>query len=92
MRVCIFCGVVSILIFQQKFFEFDQVQKNTKSEELPLNNKVSDEITLEGEEQLNNNVNEEVAEIVAEDQQFRLTEEPEKDISADTSEIKNHNQ
>ncbi len=99
---CIFCGVVSILVFQQKFFEFDHAQKAMEVNEDTINNEIADseeasgetlEETLKEEENLNNEVNEEVTEIVAEDQQFRLTEEPSKDISDDTnSEVENKNQ
>jgi len=99
---CIFCGVVSILVFQQKFFEFDHAQKTMEVNEDTINNEIADseeasgetlEETLKEEENLNNEVNEEVTEIVAEDQQFRLTEEPSKDISDDTnSEVENKNQ
>ncbi len=99
---CIFCGVVSILVFQQKFFEFDHAQKTMEANEDTINNEIADseeasgetlEEALKEEENLNNEVNEEVTEIVAEDQQFRLTEEPSKDISDDTnSEVENKNQ
>lgn len=99
---CIFCGVVSILVFQQKFFEFDHAQKTMEANEDIINNEIADseeasgetlEKALKEEENLNNEVNEEVTEIVAEDQQFRLTEEPSKDISDDTnSEVENKNQ
>ncbi len=98
---CIFCGVVSILIFQQRFFEFDHVQKSTiiheesLSDETASNDEVSSETleeSLEAEEKLNDEINEEVTEIVAEDQQFRLTEEPSKDISEDNSEVETKNQ
>ena len=99
---CIFCGVVSILVFQQKFFEFDHAQKAMEVNEDTINNEIADseeasgetlEEALKEEENLNNEVNEEVTEIIAEDQQFRLTEEPSKDISDDTnSEVENKNQ
>ncbi len=99
---CIFCGVVSILVFQQKFFEFDHAQKTMEANEDTINNEIADseeasgetlEEALKEEENLNNEVNEEVTEIIAEDQQFRLTEEPSKDISDDTnSEVENKNQ
>jgi len=99
---CIFCGVVSILVFQQRFFEFDHAQKAMEVNEDTINNEIADseeasgetlEEALKEEENLNNEVNEEVTEIVAEDQQFRLTEEPSKDISDDTnSEVENKNQ
>ena len=97
---CIFCGVVSILIFQQRFFEFDHVQKSTIIEEESVNDETvsNEEIssetleeTLEAEEKLNEEINEEVTEIVAEDQQFRLTEEPSKDISEDNSDVETKN-
>jgi signal peptidase II len=100
---CIFCGVVSILIFQQRFFEFDHVQKSTVIEEESvnsLNNETASidnvsgetlEETLAAEEKLNDEINEEVTEIVAEDQQFRLTEEPSKEINEDNSEVENKN-
>lgn len=97
---CIFCGVVSILIFQQKFFEFDQAQKlaevkdeNETQEEansIETQTEILEE-TLKIEEKLNDEINEEVNEIVAEDQQFRLTEEPTKDISAENSEVETKN-
>lgn len=97
---CIFCGVVSILIFQQRFFEFDHVQKSTVIKEESVNDETASiddvsgvtlEETLEEEEKLNDEINEEVTEIIAEDQQFRLTEESSKDISEDTSEVENKN-
>ncbi|CAH0995681.1 Lipoprotein signal peptidase [Emticicia aquatica] len=77
---CIFCGVVSILIFQQKFFEFEAKHKQ-------INNisEISAEEELKSEENLANEMNEEVAEIVEEDNQFRLTEDSSKEISDEDS-------
>jgi signal peptidase II len=97
---CIFCGVVSILIFQQKFFEFDNVQKPITLEAKNTNDDISSndatfeetlEETLEAEEKLNNEINEDVTEIVAEDQQFRLTKETLKNISEVNPELKTKN-
>jgi signal peptidase II len=87
---CIFCGVVSILIFQQKFFESDDQRHLIRLGENET--EVSDEVeyeALETEEALNNEVNEEVSEMVEEDNQFRLTEESSKDISNENTEISN---
>lgn len=85
---CIFCGVVSILIFQQKFFEFDNLKTHAIESEIEENQEESNEkayAELENAEILNHEINEEVSEIVEEDNQFRLTEEPSKDISDDES-------
>jgi signal peptidase II len=85
---CIFCGVVSILIFQRSFFEFE-------AEKRPFQQNILDEETnyeaLVAEESLNNEINEEVTEIVEEDNQYRLTEEPAKDITDNDSEYSNKN-
>lgn len=97
---CIFCGVVSILIFQQRFFEFDNVQKPTTIEEENKNDEILGHIeisnetlaeTLEVEEKLNDEINEEVNEIVIEDQQFRLTEETSKNISEENPDLETKN-
>jgi len=97
---CIFCGVVSILIFQQKFFEFDNVQKPITIEAENTNDDISSndatlgenfEETLEAEEKLNDEINEDVTEIVAEDQQFRLTKETLKNISEVNPDLKTKN-
>ena len=83
---CIFCGVASILIFQQKFFEFDNLKTHVIEGEIEENEEESNEkayTELENAEILNHEINEEVSEIVEEDNQFRLTEEPSKDISDD---------
>ena len=97
---CIFCGVVSILIFQQKFFEFDNVQKPIIIETENTNDDISSndatlgenfEETLEAEEKLNDEINEDVTEIVAEDQQFRLTKETLKNISEVNPDLKTKN-
>jgi len=97
---CIFCGVVSILIFQQRFFEFDNVQKHITIERENTNDDISSndatlsetfEETLKAEEKLNDEINEDVTEIVAEDQQFRLKEETLKNISEVNSDLKTKN-
>ncbi len=97
---CIFCGVVSILIFQQKFFEFDNVQKPIIIETENTNDDISSndatlgenfEETLEAEEKLNDEINEDVTEIVAEDQQFRSTKETLKNISEVNPDLKTKN-
>ena len=97
---CIFCGVVSILIFQQKFFEFDNVQKPITIEAENTNDDISSndatlgenfEETLEAEEKLNDEINEDVTEIVAEDQQFRSTKETLKNISEVNPDLKTKN-
>ncbi|AFK04421.1 Lipoprotein signal peptidase [Emticicia oligotrophica DSM 17448] len=95
---CIFCGVVSILVFQQKFFEHDHSAKSYASttnqpiEEVKEESAEAIRENLEAEETLNEELNQEVAEIVAEDQQYRLTEEPKNDISEDNAETPNQNQ
>jgi signal peptidase II len=97
---CIFCGVVSILIFQQRFFEFDNVQKHITIERENTNDDISSndatlsetfEETLKAEEKLNDEINEDVTEIVAEDQQFRLKEETLKNISEVNPDLKTKN-
>ena len=97
---CIFCGVVSILIFQQRFFEFDNVQKPIAIERENTNDDISSndatlsetfKKTLEAEEKLNDEINEDVTEIVAEDQQFKLKEETSKNISEVNSDLKTKN-
>ena len=97
---CIFCGVVSILIFQQRFFEFDNVQKHITIERENTNDDISSndatlsetfKKTLEAEEKLNDEINEDVTEIVAEDQQFKLKEETSKNISEVNSDLKTKN-
>ena len=97
---CIFCGVVSILIFQQRFFEFDNVQKHITIERENTNDDISSndatlsetfEETLKAEEKLNDEINEDVTEIVAEDQQFKLKEETSKNISEVNSDLKTKN-
>ena len=97
---CIFCGVVSILIFQQRFFEFDNIPKPIAIEAANINHQVlgNNEIpgetlaeTLEVEEKMNVEINEEVTEIVAEDQQFRLTEETSKNISEENPDLETKN-
>jgi signal peptidase II len=85
---CIFCGVVSILIFQRSFFEFEGEKRIFKQ------NSVEEETNYEAllaEESLNNEINNDVAEIVEEDNQYRLTEEPTKDITDNDSEYPNKN-
>jgi signal peptidase II len=87
---CIFCGVVSILIFQQRFFEFDNTKKQPLESEILENEEESNEkayAALENAEILNHEINEEVSEIVEEDNQYRLTEETSKDINDDESGI-----
>ena len=82
---CIFCGVVSILIFQRRFFEFEEKRKFQQ-------NSIEEETNYEAlvdEEALNNEINEDVSNIVDEDNQYRLTEEPAKDISDNDSELLN---
>ena len=82
---CIFCGVVSILIFQRRFFEFEEKRKFQQ-------NSIDEETNYEAlvdEEALNNEINEDVSNIVDEDNQYRLTEEPAKDISDNDSELLN---
>ncbi len=97
---CIFCGVVSILIFQQRFFEFDNVQKPIAIERENTNDDISSndatlsetfKKTLEAEEKLNDEINEDLTEIVAEDQQFKLKEETSKNISEVNSDLKTKN-
>jgi len=97
---CIFCGVVSILIFQQRFFEFDNVQKPIAIERENTNDDISSndatlsetfKKTLEAEEKLNDEINEDVTEIVAEDQQFKLKEETSKNISEVNPDLKTKN-
>jgi signal peptidase II len=97
---CIFCGVVSILIFQQRFFEFDNVQKTIAIERENTNDDISSndatlsetfKKTLEAEEKMNDEINEDVTEIVAEDQQFKLKEETSKNISEVNSDLKTKN-
>ena len=97
---CIFCGVVSILIFQQRFFEFDNVQKPIAIERENTNDDISSndatlsetfKKTLEAEEKMNDEINEDVTEIVAEDQQFKLKEETSKNISEVNSDLKTKN-
>jgi signal peptidase II len=89
---CIFCGVVSILIFQRSFFEFEELRHPIK---IGGNNNEIDQQTnyeaLVAEESLNNEINEDISEIVEEDNQYRLTEEPTKDISDNDSEFINKN-
>jgi len=98
---CIFCGVVSILIFQQRFFEFDNIQKPTVLKEDNINDEVSEDTviadktfqeTSESEAILNMVINDEITEILTEDQQFRLTEEKFKDIGENNSEVNTKNQ
>lgn len=82
---CIFCGVVSILLFQQSFFEFDK-QQNTKT----VDGETEQPETyadLENDEIVLHEVNEETSEIVEEDSQFRLSEDPTKDISKDETDF-----
>jgi signal peptidase II len=85
---CIFCGVVSILIFQRTFFEFEGEKRHSHPHEV---NEETDYEALVEEETLNNEINEDVSEIVEEDNQYRLTEEPAKDISDSDSEYPNKN-
>jgi signal peptidase II len=85
---CIFCGVVSILIFQRTFFEFEGEKRLSHPHEV---NEETDYEALVEEETLNNEINEDVSEIVEEDNQYRLTEEPAKDISDSDSEYPNKN-
>lgn len=88
---CIFCGVVSILIFQQRFFEFDNVKKQAENQ---INDDYLTETSaesLENQEILSKELNEEVSEITNEDGQFRLTEESVKKDNEDSIEISTKN-
>jgi signal peptidase II len=82
---CIFCGVVSILIFQRSFFEFEVEKRKPNSIEMNVSEEPIEDEFVENETDVV------TAEIEEEDNQYRLTEEPTKDISDNDLEYPNKN-
>ena len=86
---CIFCGVVSILIFQRRFFEFE-----TEKRQFQENITEQDDV-LEGENVENSNPANEIetvtTAIAEEDNQYRLTEEAIKDQTDNDLDYPNKN-
>ncbi len=82
---CIFCGVVSILIFQRRFFEFEGEKRKPHHEVINISEEPIEDEFVENE------TDAVTAEIVEEDNQYRLTEEPAKDINENDLEYPNKN-
>lgn len=82
---CIFCGVVSILIFQRRFFEFEGEKRKHHHEVIHISEEPIEDEFVENETDVI------TAEIVEEDNQYRLTEEPAKDINENDLEYPNKN-
>ncbi len=82
---CIFCGVVSILIFQRRFFEFEGEKRKYHHEVIHVSEEPIEDEFVENETDVI------TAEIVEEDNQYRLTEEPAKDINENDLEYPNKN-
>ncbi|WP_435354548.1 lipoprotein signal peptidase [Emticicia sp. SJ17W-69] len=87
---CIFCGVVSILIFQRSFFEFEVEKRNNHSMEMNVADRIETEL-VEESASVENETDKITEEIEHEDNQYRLTEEPTKDISDNDLEYPNKN-
>jgi signal peptidase II len=88
---CIFCGVVSILIFQRSFFEFESEKKYSYQSTLEQENVEDEEPILLDNEVEADEIEAITAEIIEEDNQYRLTEENTKDQTDNDSDstIKN---
>lgn len=86
---CIFCGVVSILIFQRSFFEFEIEKKGHPASEVMNDSAEIEE--LNEDKFVENETDMITEEIEEEDNQYRLTEEPKKDISDNDLEYPNKN-
>lgn len=88
---CIFCGVVSILIFQRSFFEFEGQRHLHQDFSEQTNELQEEENTVLNDEAVTEEIETVTSEIIEEDHQYRLAEDSPNDITDTDSENSNKN-